>query len=48
MIRIAVCDDFRDTVTQVNEFLSEYQQLRERKLYIKATPHNGDEIRCHK
>ncbi len=36
MIRIAVCDDFRDTVTQVNEFLSEYQLLRERKLDIKS------------
>lgn len=36
MIRIAVCDDFRDTVAQVNEYLSEYQQLRERKLDIKS------------
>ena len=36
MIGIAVCDDFWDTVTQVNEFLSEYQLLRERKLDIKS------------
>lgn len=30
MIRIAVCDDFKDTVNQVNGYLSEYQQLRNR------------------
>lgn len=36
MIRIAVCDDFWDTVTQVNGYLSEYQQLRDRKLDIKS------------
>lgn len=35
MIRIAVCDDFKDTVNQVNGYLSEYQQLRNRKLDIK-------------
>lgn len=36
MIRIAVCDDFKDTVNQVNGYLSEYQQLRNRKLDIKS------------
>lgn len=36
MIRIAVCDDFKDTVNQVNGYLSEYQQLKERKLDIKS------------
>ena len=36
MIRIAVCDDFPDVVTQVNEYLSEYQQLRDCKLNIKS------------
>lgn len=36
MIRIAVCDDFHDTVTQVNEYLVEYQQLRGVKLDVKS------------
>lgn len=36
MIRIAVCDDFKDTVNQVNGYLPEYQQLRNRKLDIKS------------
>lgn len=36
MIRIAVCDDFKDTVNQVDGYLSEYQQLRDRKLDIKS------------
>lgn len=36
MKRIAVCDDFKDTVNQVNGYLSEYQQLRNRKLDIKS------------
>lgn len=29
MIKIAVCDDFKDIVAQVNEYLVEYQQLRD-------------------
>lgn len=36
MIRIAVCDDFHDTVTQLNGYLMEYQQLRDVKLEIIA------------
>ncbi len=36
MIRIAVCDDFQDVVTQLNGYLVEYQQLREQKLDIKS------------
>lgn len=36
MIRVAVCDDFRDAVTQVNEYLTEYQQLRGIKLDVKS------------
>ncbi len=36
MIRIAVCDDIQETVNQVNGYLSEYQQLKERKLDIKS------------
>lgn len=35
MIKIAVCDDFKDIVAQVNEYLVEYQQLRDAKLDIK-------------
>ncbi|MCM1299819.1 MAG: hypothetical protein NC203_11875 [Firmicutes bacterium] len=34
MIRIAVCDDFQEAVAQMNEYLSEYQQLRDMKLDI--------------
>lgn len=36
MIRIAVCDDFQDVVAQVNEYLAEYQQLKDLKLDIKS------------
>lgn len=36
MIRIAVCDDYQNAVTQVNEYLTEYQQLRNMKLDIKS------------
>ncbi len=36
MIRIAVCDDFHDTVTQVIGNLMEYQQLRDVKLDVKS------------
>lgn len=36
MIRIAVCDDFRDVVAQVNGYLAEYQQLRDLKLDTKS------------
>lgn len=36
MIRITVCDDFRDVVAQVNEYLAEYQQLKDLKLDIKS------------
>lgn len=43
MIRIAVCDDFPETVTQVNEYLVEYQQLRDVKLDIKSF-YNAEEL----
>lgn len=36
MIRIAICDDFPDVVTQLNKYLSEYQQLNERQLDVKS------------
>ena len=36
MLRVAVCDDFQDVVAQVNEYLLEYQQLRNQKLDIKS------------
>ena len=43
MIRVAVCDDFPETVTQVNEYLVEYQQLRDVKLDIKSF-YNAEEL----
>lgn len=43
MIRVAVCDDFPETVTQVNEYLVEYQQLRDVKLDIKSF-YNSEEL----
>lgn len=36
MIRIAVCDDFKDIVAQVNEYLMEYRQLRNAELDINS------------
>ena len=36
MIKIAICDDFKDIVAQVNEHLVEYQQLRNIELDIKS------------
>lgn len=43
MIRVAICDDFPETVTQVNEYLVEYQQLRDVKLDIKSF-YNAEEL----
>lgn len=43
MIRVAVCDDFPETVTQVNEYLVEYQQLRDVKQDIKSF-YNAEEL----
>ena len=43
MIRVAVCNDFPETVTQVNEYLVEYQQLRDVKLDIKSF-YNAEEL----
>ena len=34
MIRIAVCDDVREVVNQVNDFLSEYQEQKKVKLCV--------------
>lgn len=36
MIRIAVCDDIPDVVTQVNDYLSEYQQKNKREFDVKS------------
>lgn len=36
MIRVAVCDDVQNVVTQVNGYLLEYQQLKGQKLEIKS------------
>lgn len=36
MIRIAVCDDLPDVITQVNEYLSEYQQQNNREFDVKS------------
>ncbi len=36
MIKVAVCDDFKDVVTQVNEYLLEYQRLQNQKLDVKS------------
>ena len=43
MIRVAICDDFPETVTQVNEYLVEYQQLRDVKLDFKSF-YNAEEL----
>ncbi len=43
MMRVAVCDDFPETVTQVNEYLADYQQLRDVKLDIKSF-YNAEEL----
>ncbi len=37
MTRIAVCDDLSDVVDQLNEYLSEYQKLKDCKLDIRET-----------
>ncbi len=42
-MRVAVCDDFPETVTQVNEYLADYQQLRDVKLDIKSF-YNAEEL----
>ena len=36
MTRIAVCDDLSDVVDQLNEYLSEYQKLKDCKLDISS------------
>lgn len=36
MIKVAVCDDIHEVVTQVNEYLSEYQRLRNQRLDIRS------------
>lgn len=36
MIKVAICDDFKDAVAQVDEYLMEYQQLRNIQLEIKS------------
>lgn len=34
MIRIAVCDDEKEVITQMNEYLLEYQRIEKRRLDI--------------
>lgn len=46
MIRIAICDDFPDVVTQLNKYLSEYQQLNERQLDVKSF-YNAEDLWEH-
>lgn len=46
MIRIAICDDFPDVVTQLNEYLSEYQQLNDRQLDVKSF-YNAEDLWEH-
>ncbi|MCM1166503.1 MAG: LytTR family DNA-binding domain-containing protein [Lachnospiraceae bacterium] len=36
MVRVAVCDDFQDAVTQITEYLAEYQQLKDQVLDITS------------
>lgn len=36
MIKVVVCDDFPEIIAQVNEYLTEYQQLRNQELDIKS------------
>lgn len=36
MVRVAVCDDIQEVVTQVIGYLSEYQQLKNQKLEVKS------------
>ncbi len=34
MLRVAVCDDLRDVVTQITEYLMEYQRLKDQRVEI--------------
>ncbi len=36
MIRVAVCDDIHEAVTQITGYLMEYQQLKNQKLDVKS------------
>lgn len=36
MIRIAVCDDIHEAVTQITGYLMEYQQLKKQKLDVTS------------
>lgn len=36
MIRVAVCDDIHEAVTEITEYLMEYQQLKEQRLDITS------------
>ena len=36
MIRVAVCDDVREVVMQLKEYLLEYQELKGQRLDIKS------------
>lgn len=43
MIRVAVCDDVREVVAQVNGYLSEYQKLKKNKMNI-SNFYNAEEL----
>lgn len=36
MIKVAVCDDIHETVTQITGYLTEYQQLKNQQLDVKS------------
>lgn len=46
MIRVAVCDDVQEVVAQVNSYLLEYQNIRNRKFDIISF-NNAEDLRDH-